>query len=171
VEFIGFIISLLALVYLFFKQQSYEHHRQAQSQDFKNEEVDEDDDLKEFMKAIDRETAARVATQHLPPRPPQIVKQIKKPSSTSFEEYRLASQIEKRQLKSSLENRHLKSKIAQKLEERTLPQIAQPHSHVRDWEETAPSKARIVLGRLSNRQDLIIYQEIIDKPKSMRPPL
>jgi hypothetical protein len=169
VEFIGFIISLLALVYLFFKQQSYEHHRQAQSQDFKNEEVDEDDDLKELMKTIDRETAAR-DTQHLPPRPPQIVKQIKKPSSTSFEEYRLASQIEKRQLKSSLENRHLKSKIAQKLEERTLPQIAQPHSHVRDWEEKAPSRARIALGRLSNRRDLIIYQEIIDKPKSMRPP-
>ena len=167
-EIIGFVISLLALLYLFFKQKSFEHHRQEHLKE--NEEFSEDDPLKEFMKAIDKETAAREAAQHLPPPLPHIVKQPAKPPLSSFEDYHLTSQIEKRKLKSTLENRHLKPKIGQRLEERVLPQVTQPlHYHVRDIEVAGPSKARIALGRLSSRKDLIIYQEIIDKPKSMRP--
>jgi hypothetical protein len=170
VEYIGFVISLLALIYLFFRQQFYVRDRQEQVDEFRNEELMEDDPLHEIMKAVEKEKAARKATQHLPPSPPKVMKQSKKSGLSSLEDDRFASQIEKRQLKSSLENRHLKPVTVQRLEEMPPALIVKPLHHViSEWQEIEPSRAEVALKRLSSRRDLIIYQEIIDKPKSLRP--
>lgn len=173
VEIIGFIISLLALIYLFFKQQSIARYRQEHPDALREEETTEEDPLTELMKAIEKETAARKAAQHLPPSPPKVVRKATQPKlapiTSSLEDYHLASQIEKRKLKSSLENRSLKSPLGQRLEEKSLHVIPPPHHPGIEEAFVGPSRGEKALRRLSTRRDLIIYQEIIDKPKSMRP--
>jgi len=40
-----------------------------------------------------------------------------------------------------------------------------------EHEKIAPSKVQVMVQRLNRRRDMLVYQEIIDKPKSMRPDL
>lgn len=182
VEIIGFIISFLALIYLFFKQQSIARYRQEHPEAFKEEEIAEEDPLTELMKAIEKETKAREAARHLPPPPPKVIQKPKPlkppPLAASLNDYhlesqierrRVESQVEKRKLKSSLENRTLKSTLSQKLEEKGVHTIPSSHHYGIEEGFTEPSRAEIALRRLTHRRDLIIYQEIIDKPKSLRP--
>lgn len=170
VEIIGFIISLLALIYLFFKQQSINRYRQEHPEAFIEEEIEEDDPLKEFMKAIERQKAAREASQHVPPPPPKMAKQSKQiPLYPSLEDYRMASQIENRQLKSSLENRRINSKLGQRFEELPSHTLAPNLHYPGSGQLVGQTRVGLALKRLSKKQDLIIYQEIIDKPRGLRP--
>jgi outer membrane biosynthesis protein TonB len=173
VEFIGFIISLLALLYLFIKQNS-RTERQAHPPGYPpEEEGKEEDPFKQYLRAIEKEAEAREATQHLPPPlpslPPKVAKKPKKPPPHSLEERRLQSQIEQRHMKSSLEERHLKSRFNhhEELPGRTLALPAN-HLHAEEERMVGPSRVQLALRRLSSRRDLIIYQEIVAKPKSMR---
>jgi hypothetical protein len=165
VEFIGFLISILALVYLFLKQRSLSRYRREHPEVFKHEELakeeEEGDSFKEIIQSMKNETV----TKPRPPPHPKVVPQPKKEAlASTLKDYQLASQIEKRELKSSLENRYLKTKLVQRFDE-TPSEIAHP-SHL---EEGTKPRVEVALARLSRRRDLIIYQEIIDKPKSMRP--
>ncbi len=176
VEVIGFIISFLALLYLFFQQQAAVRKRQENPNDFTNEE-EEEDPLNEWMKEIEREAAAREAARHSPPPPPRVIQRPltsksskpskKAPLSSNLENYQTPSQIEQRKLKSSLENYRLKSALSQKLEERQLHTMGLPHHNGEG--SIRRSRVEIATRRLSRRRDLIIYQEIMDKPKSLRP--
>lgn len=150
-EIIGFVISLLALFYLFFKQKSLE--QQEYANDMQDEEI-----LKN-----------KVVKKAGPPQPPRV-KKSKKHALPVFEDDRLIRQIEKRELKSAVDHDHLKPKISQRKEVKHL-MTPSFHPHlVGEREEAGPSKVKIALQRLSNKRDLIIFQEIIDKPKSMRLP-
>jgi hypothetical protein len=147
VEVIGFIISLLALIYIFVKQSMPPKRRAEPS--IEQEEEEMEDPLKDFLRSIERESAAReVVPQRKPPPPPKKKKEQKRTQHLSLEERRLASQLESRRLKSSLEERHLYKKEEEK----------PPES----------SRAQLAIQRLANRQDMLIYQEIMDKPKSLR---
>jgi type IV secretory pathway VirB10-like protein len=155
VEIIGFVISLLALLYLFMKQNPAPSRRTPAPRDQEEEAVeDEDDPFREFLKekeATERE--AKTEEPLPPPSPPKIAKKPKKPSPPSLEEYRLASQIEERRLKSALADRQLKSRFH--------------HSEERN-RNLRPSQAHLAVQHLTSRRDLIIYQEIMNKPKSLR---
>lgn len=165
VEVIGFIISLLALLYLFIKE-NIPAQRRAHPPSYPQEEELRDDPFNEFLKNIEKEAAAREAAKHLPPPPPKVAKQSKKPSKTPLEEHKLSNQMEQRRLKSSFEDRHVKSKFNHREE---LPGRSLALSHHREEERSErPSKAQLALRRLGKPRDMIIYQEILDKPKSLR---
>ncbi len=169
-EYIGMIISFLALLYLFFKQQTFVRNQQEQAGGIKEAEEGEEgeeDPLKEFMKAMDKREQREV--RHAPP-PPHAPKQSFKQHAKShkqhrkselspLKEYRQAGTLEKRQVKSSLEDRTIKPTVGGKF---------LPH-HEGEENQKGPSKAELAIRRLANRRDLLIYQEIMDKPKSMRP--
>lgn len=159
-EYIGFIVSILALLYLFYKQMSSarRQHEHSHSIQLENEEWDEEDDpLREFKVAMERKRAAeeKVLKPVPPSLPPKIYKQPKK---TTLEEYRLTSSLEKRKLKSALEARQ--QKILDNRNEENAAIVSQM--------EERPSRAKIAIQRLSNRRDLIIYQEIMNKPLGLR---
>lgn len=158
-EFIGFIISFLALLYLYFKQQSFVQHQQEKAELNQENKAEEEDPLKEFMKAM--KTRELQEVRHMPPpKPhPKQPKQHRKSVSSPLEEYRISSSLEKRQLKSALEERKLTPKVGGRF---------LPH-HEGEDQRRGPSRGKLAINRLANRRDLLIYQEIIDKPKSMRP--
>jgi hypothetical protein len=174
VEIIGYIISVLALIYLFFKQQAVVRYRQEHPELFKDEELtEEDDSLREFLKAIEKESHPKESVVRAPPPPPPRKAPPppkKTPLTSSLKEYHLKSQIETRRIKSPIENRRVKTPLVQRYEEMPHATVAHPLDHLaEEVEETEPSRAKIVFLRLSDRRDMVIYHEILDKPKSMRP--
>lgn len=167
-EYIGFLISLLALIYLFFKQKSIARYRQEHPESFSDQEDVEDDSMTEFIKAIGIEDQRKAIVKLAPPAPPKQAKAMRKGAASPLEHYRLESSVEKRQLKSPLEKRQLKPSVKRPMEE-TSPQILLTPLHLSDAIVVEPSRAEVAIRRLAHRKDLLIYLEIIDKPKSMRP--
>jgi hypothetical protein len=167
VEFIGFIISFLALVYLFIKQNS-PPARQEHPPDYPTEGLKEANPFEEFRKKLDREAEAREATQRLPPPPTssKVAKQHKRPPRLALKEHQMTSQIEERRLRNALEDRHIQSRMNHR--EGALA-VSTSHHRAEEDRKMGPSRAQLALQRLTHRRDLIVYQEIIDKPKSMRP--
>lgn len=166
VEIIGFIISLLALLYIFIRQ-TLPSQRPTPQPRAQHQELIEDDPFKDFMKAVEKEVAKREVSQHVPP-PPKIKKQKpKKPPDIPLEKYQLKSQLKERHLKSTLEERHIKSKLGHH-DEVLKPSLPGRHHHAEEKENLKPSRAKLAIQRLNKRQDLIIYQEIISKPKALR---
>jgi len=168
-EYIGFLISLLALIYLYFRQQSLARHRQEHLDAQIYQESDEEDALSEFIKTIQHKTDKKATVQPPPPPASKPVKTIRKDVASTLQAYHLESPLEKRQLKSSLESRQLKSGVRKQAEERAARDIAEAAIHAAESPQAGPSRAKTALRRLAHRRDLAIYQEIIDKPKSMRP--
>jgi hypothetical protein len=169
VEIIGFIISLLALLYLFIKQNVPSLQKGHPPPPAYQDEEEMSDPFKEFLRAMEKESAAREAVQHMPPPPPPKKKGRSKQTHTRpSENYRLTSPLEERHLKSALEDRHVKSRFNhhEDLPGRTLS-LSLRHPDERE-EKPRASRLQSIVNRLARRQDIIIYQEIIGKPKSLR---
>lgn len=169
VEIIGFIISLLALLYLFIKQNVPSQQKRYPPGYQDEEEMN--DPFKEFLKTMEKEAEARETAQYMPPPPPPLPKKkelLKKAPSRSLEEYRPISSREERHLKSSLEGRHVKSKFNH-YEDLPGHTLSLSLSH-RDEREEKPRASRLqsAVRRLVHRKDMIIYQEVIGKPRSLR---
>lgn len=166
-EYIGFFISLLAVIYLYFKQHSAASHPQEHPSGRMEREDLEEDPLAEFIHTMKHEAKKKSAVRPAPPPVSKQVKPIRKGAASPLEQYRLESAVEKRQLKSPLQNRQLKPSVREHIEEAPLrrPIPLYPSDKI----EVKPSRAEVALKRLAHPRDLIIYQEIIDKPKSMRP--
>lgn len=146
-EYIGFLISLLALIYLFFKQTRKES----------GEEENLNDESEETL------------FEYIPEKPPYIKKVLPPPPSPKkrkivqhepipLENYKIESSIEKRRLKSNLESRQLQSKL-------------RPEEFLAFHEErhSAPSKLSRLLDQLPDKKNLIVYQEMMGKPRALRP--
>lgn len=170
-EIVGFAISILALLFLFFKNRRVLVHRENDVQEIKRrvfieEEQDEEDDLKELIHAFKGTLKGEKA---IPPLPLQKPFEAQKRGSLSkLEGYHLASPIEKRQVKSPLESRQLKSSLAQR--EMASQGVSAPFLyHFDEKTKVAPSRAHNAMTRLAHWPDIVIYTEILSPPKSMRP--
>lgn len=174
VEFIGFAISVLALLFLYFKNRadtiaSQEHRGRAKEEDFL-----EGTHLKDFLKSIEKDIAEKEKPKPLPSSPPlpalpQIERKHKKASLSALEGRQLTSQLERRKIKSPIENRTIAASISRRYEEAS-PSGVVPLLHHAYAEEIhhAPARGKAAIQRLAHLQDLVIYQEIINKPKSLR---
>ena len=166
-EYIGFFISLLAVIYLYFRQHSAASRPQEHPSRRMEQEDGEEDPLAEFIHTMKHEAKKKPAAPPAPPAVPKQAKPVRKGAASPLEQYRLESAVEKRQLKSPLQNRQLKPTVREHIGD--APQRKPPPLYPSDKTEVRPSRAEVALKRLAHRRDLVIYQEIIDKPKSMRP--
>ena len=160
-EIIGMVISLLSLIYLFFRnqpgrQQQPKHPRTAEREQHFDAEAEED--FQALLQALKGEE------RQVKPAPPPRFKPVlpEKPKSLStLEGYHLSSSIEKRSLQSSLERRQLKSTLASKMKETA------EEDHLVDHQSRKPSRARSVIKRLHHLPDIVIYTEILNRPKGL----
>lgn len=134
VEIIGFIISLLALVFLFFKNKT-----EMKSVPVEEEEED-DDPLRNFMKTLEKEM--REEEPPPPPPPPVILPRPQKKFKSTLEERKLKSKIEERKLKSNLEKRyHVKEETVPKKKNHRLPKLRDMviyHTIMKRWDDRGP---------------------------------
>lgn len=162
VEFIGFAVSLLSLLFLFFRNRR-QLSSQGERADRSEDEFLEDDPIQAFLKAMEKERLKREA----PPSPPPIVHrpahaETKKTKKNSSKEERLAtSQLEKRKLSSSLEKQQVISPLTKRHE-------ANYDAHGVEILQN-PARVRLMVDQLADLKDLVVFREILDKPKSLRP--
>lgn len=169
-EYIGFFISILALVYLYIKQSSPPREGEGTASFNGSEEGEEaDDPFSAIMKEMERRAAVGKVVEKRPkeevvllPLPPAKSKVVKKRSSSrSLEERPLTSSLKERELRNSLEKRRGKPKGASSSKNEKIVLLPPPNHGKK-------SRAADVVSRLAKRSDMIIYQEIIGKPKSLR---
>jgi hypothetical protein len=166
VEIIGFIISLLALLYLFVQNKNPVQQKSRSSGYQREDGIDHS--FKGFLKSIEKKAATREAVQHMPPTPPSSMKKKERSQKTPprlLEESRQASSIEDHHLKSSLEDRHMDSRFNHEDLTRSTFALSLRYRDEGNGKKSV-SRAQSAIRRLVHRRDMIIYQEILKKPKA-----
>lgn len=169
VETIGFIISLLSLLYLFTRQNKSIPKRQGHESSLDESKLD--DSFKSFLKSMEKERGAPEGDLRipLPPSPPVKKREvIKRNQSPSKERGALVNAIEEHRLKREREVLRGNS-LAKSREEFPRPSHSFTTSSTGERNESrGRSRIESAVHRLNNRRDLLIYQEIMGKPKSLR---
>lgn len=160
VEFIGFLISLFAIIFLFFRNVFLERHPEKVKKRPVPIPGSENDTLDEWIRKMESEIAKEYAPNPPKPQPEKVKVPPKKleQKKKNLKEYRLESDIEKRKIESSIENRKLRSEIEQR-----KPRILYAEDHVKK----SPPRILGYIGRLNSLKDLVIYHEIFNKPKGL----
>ncbi len=176
IEFIGFLISLIALLFLFYKKKQDEAYQKAHPEEFEDTELNEEDPMQAFLKSLEREAKQQQTPQKKPeaqppavpnrqpvlhpliPKSTPLLVKPKKTTPVSLESYQLRSEIETRRMKSQIENRRLKSRLIEKEQE----------EQEEKERRIEISRAAQFVRRLPRLREMIIYQEIIDKPKGLK---
>ena len=178
VEFIGFIISIVAIIFITIKRYRDEKYRRQHPELFQETEEEKQQALKDFLSSIDidlnDEQFSAQQRPVVPPPPPQASSASHKISKgpkgedfyfkTNIEHYRPETKIEKRQLKTAIEERHLGS-----FEDRLLsPEFRKNHDSAYEIVEfdRQPRIQKLMEG-LPSMQQMIIIREIIGPPKGM----
>lgn len=149
-EFIGFLVMLAVILY-------------SASQGVPpQEELEEKLDKK--REEAEQELERILGSEPLPPPAPS------KPSFPVKKQKRssVLSPLQHRTLQSPLQTRQLKTKLSQELEERSPENFLQALMHRRQGNQGLPSRIEKRMARLSRLQDLLIYQEIMGRPKGLR---
>jgi hypothetical protein len=165
-EVIGFAISLLSLIYLFFKNRSQGEEKKASS--LQNENYREEDPLSDFLKAIGEEFKQKKPI--LPPSPIEQKRVMKKDKKqpltlTHKEEYQSKRFTEQKKQESMPENDSIAVQFIRRREEKRISSIPL----VMERAVVGRSRAKKILGQLKYTNQLVIFKEILDKPKSLRP--
>ncbi|MEM1283098.1 MAG: hypothetical protein AAGG81_06045 [Chlamydiota bacterium] len=185
IEFIGFIITMILVIYLSSKRAIEDRKRRL---DPNYDEGEEDDNFREMVhllnlspedvKALERELKGEPAQ---PPPPPNVMQQKTKTAAkkrvtrTLSDQYALRTNIENFKQRSKVAEREFDTKIDHRYEKPRKPIITQS---LRVEPERDPyatiglgsKKTRIkqILDSLESKNNMIILHEIIDKPKALK---
>lgn len=159
---IGFIISILAFVFLFFRNRLEVKKEQEDSQLIENILAEE-----EHPNILDEVPKRIEGTQNRLPAKPLKVHSKKNSSQKAFsrlETHQLQTALEKRHLQSSLESHRLKTEIERRHLSSSLAKDHENH------EEIKRKRPRIVhmLRQLPHLRQLVIYHEILEKPRGLK---
>lgn len=178
-DFIGFIISLLALAYLFIRNRSQARQRREHPEMYKGED-EQEDALREFLKSMDMPVDEK--PKPVVRRPEAIQPKVKKvnahskPWKSDIEERRMHSEVEQRRLKSAIDDRRLKTVTEERRLESALEnRYADPYGET-DVGKNAPSyeviqgpsqRSRVqrILEELPTKKQIVILNEILNRPK------
>lgn len=176
IEFIGFVISIAALFFLFIKRFLEDRRRAKNPEQFK-EEPQERQALKEFLKSleIDMEEDKKYSA-HQPPKAPS---QPPQPSSRQASKSSLPARqkelvVEKRKAKAGYEDKYrdaYQDTYTNTYEDRILSRRFQKQEKGSAYEIIEMDKAtRVVnlLRGLKSPKDMILLNEIIGPPKGMQ---
>lgn len=155
VDFIGFIVALVAMFFMFMKRVAEERRRRSLPEEDKGQTLDE------FLRSMEEgETPKRPSP---PPAPPKA--RPRALPGTDFrprlEGYRQESAIEKRKLKTSVEDRKL---APQQL---ASVQAAEAYEVIK---RKKSSRGLSLINSLKQPRDMFILNEIINKPLALRHP-
>lgn len=188
-EFIGFIVSMLALVVLMIKKVLNERNRRANPELYEREEQEQAERLRAFLNAVHDDMQSdtpspqpgervRATPSYSPPR--EQPNQQKPSKRTVRDEFTFTSSIADRKLSSTVEKRKLKSSLDEKYHGLGSDRIVNTDitsSPVRDAYQLKPARsfasnrALKTISHLKSRRDLIVIHEILDKPKGLKDPM
>lgn len=189
VQFIGFIVVMIAMSFLSVKRQK-EKKQADHSEPMEEDEHKRKQNLRQFLKSLEADMEEDEEEESLPPEPPPLKKQTPPPPSPlevrvqskqpperllqedqykfqdELESYRLTTNIEQRKLQTALDKRYKGFSSDRIVSPDLLPSTDSYETLV----AFTPSRARKLMDKLSSRQEMIVYQEIMNPPVSLRPP-
>jgi hypothetical protein len=152
-EFVGLAVTVLSLLYLFFKNQGTQPQRVSEGQ----EDFEDDDSLQQFLKQMNRNDYPSV-----PPKAKKQVAKAPKKSSLSLEQQRSQyTEREHRKLKNSIEATRRENQS----DERRLSHLQQGTQ----MGHGAPTRALAAIQHLPKLQDMVIYAEVLGQPRALKP--
>ena len=192
IEFIGFIISFIAMIVLFFRR-TIERRRQAQNPEYYEQlEQRKEANLREMLRALDvqyeprnEEDEDEEEEDDLPsssystgqPATPYSL-DLKKPRRSVRDEFQYRSKmesykpqtvLEKRRLQTNIEERYKSLPFGAHIVSSDMEEEMEGHSNPYSLQKVA-RKNRInqVLAGLDSKKDIILMQEVIGPPKALR---
>lgn len=166
IEFIGFIITMVAMVMLFFKRTREERYRRENPDEMEEEGLPPHDPLKQFLKALEGTYEEEEKEQNVrPPSPPPMqVQQTSAKKRPLSNEFQFQPKMDKHHLDPKLAGFHQKReidsrKLGSSLDDRYGDSTYEVHRR------ESESYARKVVDRLHSRRDMMICHEIFSRPK------
>lgn len=189
VEFIGFVVSLAAMIFLFTKGLWEQKQRREHPQEFAEKEKRKDQALKKLLNSLDideddeeedeeelsrRSQPAKVPSALRKSSPPIQTQLTKKPKGPSSDKFQFKSSLDSHHQESAIEKRTLKTAIRDPYRDRIEEEILS--SEFRKGEISAyeivdvkqQSVASKIIHDLPSLKDMLIIKEIFGPPKSMR---
>ncbi len=157
-DWVGFVISALALLFLFFRNAMKKNEPVIKGE--VKEEEPEEIPLHEFLKEVERRE--RVQEEKVAP-PKPLVPQMLKRKRDSLELRHLVSPLKNEHIKSKTENRHLVSPLGT----RKVKTEIEPGSGSVEGRVAEKSLAKVILDELKHPKNMLIYYEIFGKPKGL----
>jgi hypothetical protein len=190
-QIIGYVVTFLALIYFMRQSRRKEATKSENSQDAVHEKHARAKKLKDFLKSLndemdddDDDEIEKLPIKHKPLHknvvvPKKVVQPDYKPDlyhqKSTIEDRRLKSSIEERKFQTSIENRHLRTNIESRYDDpygkRTKILDLKSQADAPSYDvigKSGGSKANEIMANLKSRKQMIILQEIISPPKSLR---
>ncbi|MCB1111908.1 MAG: hypothetical protein H7A37_03280 [Chlamydiales bacterium] len=176
IEFIGFIVAMVALVWLSTRQQIERRRREKNPELYEKQQQEKDRALKEMLRSMNLELVQDQEEEEdeefLPP-PPVSVEQKKTTVHRSvgksydfeaeLEEHHLKTSLEKQKMTSSFDDRYKKQRQPIISEGFRIPAELSPYA-IRVENETSIAEEKI--KQLDSLQDMVIINEIFGPPRA-----
>lgn len=181
VEFIGFVVSLAAMIFLIIKQVLDQVKRRNHPEKYPEDDREEEHNLQDLLKTIIDDTGSPAASkpkalksQHADNDKARSKKHpLNKPKSAGPDKYQFKSTLDDHYQKSSIENRPLKTSITDPYKSQNEKWNSNDNTRKRDRsaydivETSQQSHAAVVIHRLHSSKDLLIIKEIFGPPKAL----
>lgn len=194
IEFIGFVISFIAMIVLFFRQAIEKRRRQQDPEKYDAIENRREQRLREFYKALDvprdddeedEEDFDDDEDEYIAPPPVHVVPKPKdayapaafaRPQRSVKDGYQFRTKIEQLKGQSDIEKRRLATSIGDSYNNRfdtdniVSPDLQKDLHHDAYALKVGGEGSRVndIVGRLNSPADMVILHEIIGPPKAMR---
>lgn len=162
IEFIGFVISMAALIFLFFKRVSEDRYRRKNPEKFAEEKLEQEKALKELMKSM------HIGTEEEgPPPPPPRAMALQSPLKKVVVSTVHPKKLEKYSEKAAKEKENYEKRMLSKTYHKKTENAPVYEVH----RLTYNSRGNDLIQALPSRRDMLIYKELFGKPLALRNPM
>jgi hypothetical protein len=177
VEFIGFVIVMIAMFIIFARRAFEERKRRENPELYQQEDEDKERALREFLRSlnVDVEDAEELKPEP-PPLPPEPQKKPQPAAKlprrdfkfdSSVETYEKTKGVRSREFESDIEDRELSIYEAD-LVQSDIFRKHEEGAYVIIEDQYRRSRAGRLLRDLKDPRDMLVYHEILGKPKAMQ---
>lgn len=184
VEFIGFIITMAALMILSIKRSREEKKIRENPELYAKQKKEQEKALKELLRSMNldvKEDEEEELEEAIPPPPPPEEplpqRRTHEPHRTLSKDFELHSSIEDRNQKSRIEQRQFKSSIENRNRIRNKPSIvssdmraSQPIFGGLEYRNKQRISGKDLLNKLPSKKGMVVLHEVFSSPLGLRGP-
>lgn len=185
VEFIGFIVSLVAILLIMLRRNWEDRQRKNHPERY-NDEADQEDALKNFLRALEgdmeegKEISKKYSESPLPPLPILHKEEeeipLERTHRTVADDFQFQAKLDRFQRQSAIDSRHIKLDITSNRFEKfqgnqVVSQDMKGFSRETTYDiidKVTTNRAREILTKPKTLQDMIVIQEILGPPKGLQ---
>lgn len=167
-EFIGFIISILALIFILTQRVKSEVNRNKHPEEFEAKQKKEKETLKKFLKSLDLDVEE---SEDEPPQP--ALPLSSPPKSQPLKEYQLREKLSQHQLRKNFDDGYFKSDLEKRYKDydsNIIKKDLRERRHddpYRIVETRYNSRLKKMMDRLPSKKEMFLFYEIMKPAKAL----